>query len=61
MFFVLLFFVVVFFFIIVRALNVSEFNQMYEILGSPLSDPNACETHEASRERQTSRVVCVGL
>ena len=28
---------------------------------SALSDPIACETHGASRERQTSRVVCVGL
>ena len=34
-------------------LNVSEFNQMYEILGRPLSDPIACETHGASQERQT--------
>ena len=34
---------------------------MYEILAWPLSDPIACEMHGASRERQTSRVVCVGL
>ena len=46
---------------IVTGLNVSEFNQMYEILGWPLSNPIACETHGVSRERQTSRVVCVGL
>ena len=42
-------------------MTVSEFNQMYEILGGPLSDPVACETHGASQERQTDRVVCVGL
>ena len=42
---------------IVTGLNVSEFIQMYEIL----EDPIACEMHGASRERQTSRVVCVGL
>ena len=34
---------------------------MYEILGWPLSDPVACETPGTSRERQTSRAVCVGL
>ena len=54
----LCFFFCYFVYIIVTGLNVSEFNQMYEM---PLSDPNACETHGASRERQTSRVVCVGL
>ena len=42
-------------------LKVSEFNQIYEILGWPLSDSIACKTHEASQEKQTSRVVCVGL
>ena len=42
---------------IVTGLNVGEFNQMSEILGCPLSDPIACETHGASQERQTSRVV----
>ena len=50
-----------FVFNIVTGLNISEFNQMCEILGWPLSDPVACETHGASQERQTSRVVCVGL
>ena len=42
-------------------LNVSEFNQMYETRARPLSDPIACEKHGASQQRQTSRVVCVGL
>ena len=46
---------------IVMGLNVSEFNQMYEVRGRPLSDPIACEKHGASQQRQTSRVVCVGL
>ena len=46
---------------IVTELNVSEFNQMYEIRGRPLSDPIACEAHGASQERQNSRAVCVGL
>ena len=54
-----MFFVVVVFLILLW--NVSEFNQNYEILGWPLSDPIACETHWASRERQTSGVLCVGL
>ena len=50
-----------FVFNIVVGLNVCEFNKTYEILGRPLSDPIACETHGASQERQTSRVVCIGL
>ena len=54
------FYWLVFLNIIVTGLNVSEFNQMYEVLGWPLSDPVVGETHGASRERQTSRVVCVG-
>ena len=45
----------------VTGLNVSEFNQMYEIQGQPLSDPNACETHRASQGMYTSRVLRVGL
>ena len=55
------FFVLFFVFNIVMGLNVSEFNHMCEILGCPLSDPTACDTHGTSQERQTSRVVCVGL
>ena len=34
-----------------------NFGQMYEILGWPLSDPIALETHGASQERQTDRAV----
>ena len=34
---------------------------MYEILGWPLSDPNACQTHGTSQERQASRVARAGL
>ena len=58
---VFLFYIFVFVFNIVTELNVSESDQMYEILGRPLSDSIARETHGASQERQTSRVVCVGL
>ena len=57
--FVCIFFVFVF--NIVTGLNVNEFNQMYEIMEWTLSDPIAGETHGASQERQTSRVVCVGV
>ena len=56
-----MYFLFCFVFNIVTGLNVSEFNQMYEVLGLPLSDPIACETHGASQERHTSKVVCVGL
>ena len=42
-------------------LNVSEFNQMYEILGWPLIDPTTCGMHRASQEKLTSRVACVGF
>ena len=55
--FFVFFFFYVFFLNIVTGLNVSEFNQMYVILGQPLSDPIACEAHGASQERQTIRVV----
>ena len=46
---------------IVTGLNVSEFNQIYEIWGRPLNDPIACEKHGASQQRQAGRVVCAGL
>ena len=61
--FLVLFFIVFicFVFNIVTGLDVSEFNQMYEILGGPLIDPMAFETHGASQERQISRVVCADL
>ena len=52
---------IIFLYNIVTGLNVSEFNQMYELLGWPLIDPTTCLTHRASQEIQTSRVACVGF
>ena len=46
---------------LVTGLTVRDNDQLYEVMGWPLFDPNACGTHRASQERQTSRVACVGF
>ena len=44
-----------------QGLTVRENDQIYEILRRPLIDPTTCGMYRASRERQASRVVCVGF